>query len=68
MGDKFDPDKANEDFNVKQRAQQEKLGHIARVQNPQQLHNANPPNAGGENRDAGDRHARQNDRATNGGE
>lgn len=26
------------------------------------------PNAGGQNREAGDRKARQNDRATNGGE
>lgn len=67
MGDKFDPEKANEDFNTKNRAQQEKLSQIKSVQNPQQAHKANPPNAGGENREAGDRHARQNDRATNGG-
>ncbi|MTH64848.1 hypothetical protein [Paracoccus shanxieyensis] len=68
MGQKFDPEKANEDFNTKQQAQHEKLGNLRNIKNPQQLHNANPPNAGGENREAGDRHARQNDRATNGGE
>lgn len=68
MSEKFDPKQANEAFHVKQNAQREKLSHVKNIQNPQQLHKANPPNAGGENRDAGDRRARQNDRATNGGE
>ena len=68
MGKKFDPAEANEEFHVKLNAQQEKLSQQRNIQNPQQLHKANPPNASGQNRDAGDRHARQNDRATNGGE
>lgn len=68
MGQKFDAKEANEAFHVKQNAEQEKLRNIKNIQNPQQIHKANPPNAGGENRDAGDRRAGQNDRATNGGE
>jgi len=40
----------------------------AAAQNPRQRKRTNQPNAGGQNREAGDRKARQNDRATNGGE
>ena len=68
MGEKFDPKTANKDFNVKNRAQQEKLGQADPVLNPKQMKKSNEPNAGGQNREAGDRKARQNDRATNGRE
>ncbi|MBT0781704.1 hypothetical protein EQ718_18740 (plasmid) [Paracoccus versutus] len=68
MGEKFDPKAENEKFNVQQRAQQLKMGNADPVLNPKQMQRSNEPNAGGENREAGDRKARQNDRATNGGE
>lgn len=55
-------------FHVKKAAQDAKRATMKNVQNPQVLQHANPPNAGGQNRDKGDRKARQNDRATNGGE
>lgn len=68
MTDKFDPKTANQDFNTKNRAQQEKLDNADPGLNPNQMRKGNEPNAGGQNREAGDRKARQNDRATNGGE
>ncbi|MBD9529951.1 hypothetical protein IB235_24530 [Paracoccus sp. PAR01] len=68
MGEKLAPQTANEDFSVKNRAQQEKLGQADPVLNPKQMKKSNEPNAGGQNREAGDRKARQNDRATNGRE
>lgn len=68
MTDKFDPKTANQDFNTKNRAQQEKLNNPDPGLNPTQMRNGNEPNAGGQNREAGDRKTRQNDRATNGGE
>lgn len=55
-------------FHVKKAAQDAKRATQKNVQNPQVLQHANPPNAGGQNREAGDRRARTNDRATNGGE
>lgn len=68
MGEKFDPKTANEESNVKGRAQKDKLGNADPVLNPKQMKKSNEPNAGGQNREAGDRKTRQNDRATNGGE
>lgn len=44
------------------------MGNADPVLNPKQMKGSNQPNAGGQNREAGDRKARQNDRATNGGE
>ncbi|WEF24448.1 hypothetical protein [Paracoccus sp. S3-43] len=66
MADKFDPKAENEKYATKQAAQQAKMGHADL--NPKQIHPSHEPNAGGQNREAGDRKARQNDRATNGGE
>lgn len=68
MSSKFDPQKENEKFNVEQNAQREKMANADPVLNPKQMKRSNEPNAGGENREAGDHKARQNDRATNGGE
>ncbi|MDT1062562.1 hypothetical protein RM190_11855 [Paracoccus sp. CPCC 101403] len=68
MAEKLDPKTENEDFNVKNRAQQEKMGNADPAVNPGRMKKSNQPNAGGQNREAGDRKARQNDRATNGGE
>ncbi len=68
MGDAFDPKAENEKFNVDRKAQAEKMGNADPALNPKQMKRTNEPNAGGENREAGDRKARQNDRATNGGE
>ncbi|KRW93998.1 hypothetical protein [Paracoccus sp. MKU1] len=68
MGEEFDPKTENEKFNVQKRAQQLKMGNADPVLNPKQMQRSNEPNAGGQNREAGDRKARQNDRATNGGE
>ena len=68
MGEKFDPKEENEKFNVQQKAQALKMGNADPVLNPKQMQRSNEPNAGGQNREAGDRKARQNDRATNGGE
>jgi len=58
----------NTAFHVKLNAQENRMAGQKNVQNPQVLHRANQPNAGGQNRESGDRRARQNDRATNGGE
>lgn len=66
MSQKFDPKAENEKFATKQAAQQAKMTHADL--NPKQIHQSFEPNAGGQNREAGDRRARQNDRATNGGE
>jgi hypothetical protein len=55
-------------FHTAKSAQEAQMKALKNVQNPQVLHKANVPNAGGQNREAGDRRARQNDRATNGGE
>ncbi len=68
MGGKFDPQEENEKFNVRKQAQESKMGNADPVLNPKQMQRSNEPNAGGQNREAGDRKARQNDRATNGGE
>ncbi|WP_240200105.1 MULTISPECIES: hypothetical protein [Paracoccus] len=68
MGEKFDPKAENEKFNERERAQAQKMGNADPVLNPRQMPRSNEPNAGGQNREAGDGKARQNDRATNGGE
>lgn len=68
MAKSFDPQEENEKFNVQQKAQDLKVGNADPVLNPKQMKGSNQPNAGGQNREAGDRKARQNDRATNGGE
>ena len=68
MGEKFDPQTENERFNVQEKAQARKMGNADPVLNPRQMQRSNEPNAGGQNREAGDRKARQNDRETNGGE
>lgn len=68
MGEKFDPQAENERFNVQEKAQARKMGNADPVLNPRQMQRSNEPNAGGQNREAGDRKARQNDRETNGGE
>lgn len=68
MGRKFDPQAENERYNVRRQAQDAKMGNADPVLNPRQMPRSNEPNAGGQNREAGDGKARQNDRATNGGE
>lgn len=62
-------DKPKDDsFHAGKAAQDARMTAKKNVQNPQVLQHANVPNAGGQNREAGDRRTRQNDRATNGGE
>ena len=68
MARPYDPRTGNEDFNRRRQAQDNKMGNADPVLNPRQMPRSNEPNAGGENRESGDRKARQNDRATNGGE
>ncbi|SNR33396.1 hypothetical protein EYF88_04020 [Paracoccus sediminis] len=68
MAQTFDPKAENEKDAVKRGAQKNKMGNADPVLNPKQMQRSNEPNAGGQNREAGDRRARQNDRATNGGE
>lgn len=65
MGEKLDPKSENEKFNVQKRAQDEKLGNADPVLNPKQMQRSNEPNAGGQNRETGDRKGRRNDRETN---
>lgn len=68
MAQQFDPKAENDKHSVKQAAQRAKMGNADPVLNPKQMQRSNEPNAGGQNREAGDRRARTNDRATNGGE
>lgn len=68
MGDKFDPKVENEKYSTEQKAQAKKMGNADPVLNPGQMQRPDQVNAGGQNREAGDGKARQNDRATNGGE
>lgn len=68
MGRKFDPQAENEKFDEQQKAQARKMGNADPVLNPKQMPRGNEPNAGGENRESGDRKARQNDPVTNRGE
>lgn len=66
MAEKFDPKAENEKHATRQSAQAAKMTQAD--MNPKQIHQSHEPNAGGQNHEAGDRRARQNDRATNGGE
>lgn len=69
MAGTFDPKAENDKFNVQQKAQAQKMGNADPALNPGRLRRPDEEaNAGGQNREAGDRRARQNDRATNGGE
>jgi len=68
MGKTFDPQEENTKFNVRKRAQDLKMGNADPVLNPRQMPGTDEPNAGGQNREAGDRKARQNDPVTNRGE
>ncbi len=54
-------------FNVQAEAQKRKMDQAA-TKHANMIPGNTEPNAGGANREAGDRKARQNDRATNGGE
>ena len=54
-------------FNVQAEAQKQKMNQAAQKYAGKAKGNTEP-NAGGENREAGDRRARTNDRSTNGGE
>jgi len=54
-------------FNVQAEAQKQKMNQAAK-KHAGKIKGDTEPNAGGENREAGDRRARTNDRATNGGE
>jgi len=66
---KPDFDKKAEDarFHVRQQAQTQKM-NAAAGKHANKIPGNTEPNAGGANREAGDRKARMNDRATNGGE
>lgn len=68
MAKKFDPTTGNEKARIREAAQDQKMGYADPVLNPRQMPRSNQPNAGGPNREAGDRKTRQNDRSTNGGE
>ena len=63
------PDKKTADtkFNVQAEAQKQKMDQAA-TKHAGKIKGDTEPNAGGENRESGDRKARTNDRATNGGE
>lgn len=54
-------------FNVQAEAQKQKMNQAA-TKHAGKIKGNTEPNAGGANREAGDRKARMNDRATNGGE
>ncbi len=66
---KKNPDNPADDtkFDVKAEAQKQKM-NLAATKHAGKSKGNTEPNAGGENREAGDRKARMNDRATNGGE
>lgn len=68
MNTKFDPKVENEKYDVARDAQRDKMANADPVLNPRQMKRSNEPSAGGQNREVGDRKARQNKRATNGGE
>lgn len=57
----------NTKFDVQQDAQKRKMD-VAQEKHANTIRGNTEPNAGGQNRETGDRRARQNDRATNGGE
>ena len=63
----FDKQGSDTKFNVQAEAQKQKMDQAARKHAGKAKGNTEA-NAGGENREAGDRRARTNDRSTNGGE
>ena len=63
----LDQQAANTKFNVQAEAQKQKMDQSA-TKHAGKIKGDTEPNAGGENREVGDRKARMNDRATNGGE
>ena len=63
----LDQQAANTKFNVQAEAQKQKMDQSA-TKHAGKIKGNTEPNAGGENREVGDRKARMNDRATNGGE
>lgn len=63
----FDKQAENSKFGVQAEAQKRKMDAAA-VKHANTIRGNTEPNAGGQNRETGDRKARQNDRATNGGE
>lgn len=63
----LDPREDNKKFDVQREAQQSKMNQAAE-KHANTVRGNTEPNAGGANREAGDRRARMNDRATNGGE
>lgn len=66
---KLDPTKQAADTKVTvQAAAQKHKMDVAATKHAHKIPGNTEPNAGGQNREAGDRKARQNDRATNGGE
>lgn len=64
---RFDNTTENTRFDVMEEAQKRKLDEAA-TKHANTIRGNTEPNAGGVNREKGDRKARQNDRATNGGE
>lgn len=63
----IDKQAADTKFNVQADAQKQKMDQAA-TKHANKIPGNTEPNAGGANREAGDRKARMNDRATNGGE
>lgn len=57
----------NTKFGVQQDAQKQKMNAV-QEKHANTIRGNTEPNAGGQNRETGDRRTRQNDRATNGGE
>ncbi|MBC7478892.1 MAG: hypothetical protein H7317_12490 [Pseudorhodobacter sp.] len=65
--DKLDKKAADAKFDVQAEAQKHKMDDAA-TKHANKIPGNTEPNAGGVNRERGDRKARTNDRATNGGE
>lgn len=63
----IDKDAENRRFDVAREAQKSKM-NVAAEKHAGKIRGNTEANAGGQNRESGDRRARQNDRATNGGE
>ncbi|VDC26392.1 hypothetical protein [Pseudogemmobacter humi] len=58
----FDKEAENTKFDVQQEAQKQKMGHAGQPGNPHTAQRTNEPNAGGENREVGNRKGRMDDR------
>lgn len=63
----FDKRTQNTKFDVQAEAQKRKMD-VAATKHANTIRGDTEPNAGGQNREAGDRKSRQNDRVSNGGE